>query len=419
MKRFLPALALALSGCVAAIPLKTTVPAVAERREPVTILVSIDGFHPSYLDRGVTPNLSRLAAGGATGPMRPSFPSKTFPNHWTLVTGLVPDRHGIVANSFEDPRRPGEVFTMASDDPFWWNGAEPVWVTAEKAGIRTGTVFWPGSNVGWGGARAGEWPHRVTGGVRPSSWQQYAEPVSEAQRVDAIIDLLRRPESTRPRFLTLYFEAVDTAGHRFGPEARETSEAIAATDRSVGRLAAELEALGQPANLVIVSDHGMATTSSERTVALDKVVVPADVRFVEAGPYATFVPAPGREAAVERALLRPHERMQCWRKRELPPRFRYGANPRVPPYLCLAEMGWTLAKTAPLKPYTGGNHGYDPHAPEMRALFIANGPAFRPGVKLASFDNVSVAPLLRELIGLPPGQGLDGTAAPFERARRR
>lgn len=413
------ALAASLAACAAPPRPVTTLVAAIKQRPPVTILVSIDGFRPEYLNRGVTPVLSRLAAAGVSGEMRPSFPSKTFPNHWTLVTGLVPDRHGVTANTMEDPRRPGEVFTMASDDPFWWNEAEPIWVTAEKAGIRTATVFWPGSNVGWGGARDTEWPNRITGGIRPSSWQQYAEAMTEAQRVDAIVDVLRRPAATRPRLLTLYFEAVDTAGHQFGPDAQETTEAVGQADESIGRLVSALAAMGQPANLVIVSDHGMAATSSERTVALDKVIAPADARIVEAGPYATFVPAAGREWAVERALLRAHPHMQCWRKDRIPVRFHYGRNPRVPPYLCLAEIGWTLAKTAPTKPATGGAHGYDNAAPEMRALFVANGPAFRPGVRLAPFDNVAVAPLLRELIGLPPGRGLDGTAAPFDAALKR
>jgi predicted AlkP superfamily pyrophosphatase or phosphodiesterase len=163
----------------------------------------------------------------------------------------------------------------------------------------------------------------------------------------------------------------------------------------------------------------MAATSSERTVALDRIVPATDARVFEAGPYASFFPLPGREAAVDAALLRPHPHMTCWRKGNIPVRFRYGANRRVPPYLCLAETEWTLAKTAPTKPSVGGNHGYDHHAPEMRALFIASGPGFRAGVTLAPFDNVSVAPLLRDLIGLPPEPGLDGTVAPFDSARRR
>jgi predicted AlkP superfamily pyrophosphatase or phosphodiesterase len=389
----------------------------ATPRAPVTILVSIDGFRPDYLERGVTPNLSRLAAGGVSAAMRPSFPSKTFPNHWTLVTGLAPDRHGITANSMEDPARPGETFTMANDDPFWWNAAEPIWVTAERAGIRTATMFWPGSNVAWGGTRAAAWPHETSGGTRPSDWQQYAEATSDRQRVDGIVDWLRRPAATRPQFLTLYFEEVDTAGHRFGPADPRTTQAVAAADAAIGRLTGELAALGQAANLVIVSDHGMAPTDSRRTVALDAIVPATDARVVESGPYATLAPLPGRDAAVAAALLRAHPHMRCWRKGAMPARFRYGANPRIPAYLCLgddgADGGWTIAKTTPTRQVSDGAHGFDNDAPDMRALFIASGPAFRAGKRLPTFDNTDVAPLLRDLLGLPAGQGLDGTDKPF------
>ncbi|KTT69662.1 ectonucleotide pyrophosphatase/phosphodiesterase [Sphingomonas endophytica] len=422
------ALLATLSACAyphtpSALPPVTTSPATAsiataqETRAPVTILVSIDGFRPDYLDRGVTPNLSRLAATGVSAAMRPSFPSKTFPNHWTLVTGLVPDRHGITANSMEDPARPGELFTMATDDPFWWNTAEPIWVTAERAGIRTATMFWPGSNVAWGGTRASTWPHVTTGGTRPHDWQQFSEAVDDRQRVDAIIDWLRRPAATRPRFLTLYFDTVDTAGHQYGPADPRTTQAVAEVDAAIGRLTGELAALGQPANLVIVADHGMAPTDSRRTIALDTILPATDARVVEAGSYATFEPLPGRDAAVAAALLRPHPHMQCWRKSEIPARFHYGRNVRVPAFLCLAEDGpggaWEIAKTAPTKQVSDGAHGFDNDAPDMRALFIANGPAFASGKRLPTFDNVDVAPLLRDLLGLPAGQGLDGTDRPF------
>lgn len=388
-----------------------------ERRSPVTILISIDGFRPDYLDRGVTPNLSRLAAGGVSAAMRPSFPSKTFPNHWTLVTGLVPDHHGIVANTMEDPARPGETFTMATDDPFWWNAAEPIWVTAERAGIRTATMFWPGSNVAWGGTRASEWPHVTTGGTRPRDWQQFGEAVDNRQRVDAIIDWLRRPAATRPRFLTLYFDAVDTAGHSYGPADPRTTQVVSTVDAAIGQLVGDLAALGQPANLVIVSDHGMAATDTRRTIALDTILSPTDGRVLEAGSYAKIVPLPGRDDAVAAALLRPHPHMRCWRRSQIPARFRYGTNPRISPYLCLGEDGpngaWTIAKTAPTQPRSDGGHGFDNDAPDMRALFIANGPAFRAGKRLPTFDNVDVAPLLRDLLGLPAGQGLDGNDRPF------
>nr|WP_234419429.1 ectonucleotide pyrophosphatase/phosphodiesterase [Sphingomonas sp. EC-HK361] len=384
-----------------------------ETRAPVTILVSIDGFRPDYLDRGVTPNLSALAAGGVSAAMRPSFPSKTFPNHWAIVTGLRPDRNGIVGNTMEDVRRPGETFTMATDDPFWWGEAEPIWVAAEKAGIRSATMFWPGANVAWGGTLKPHSYGAVDGGTRPEDWQQFNQAVTGEQRVNAVLDWLRRPEAIRPKFLTLYFDTVDSAGHGFGPAAPETTKAVGEVDALIGMLRRGLADLGQPANLVIVADHGMAPTSSERTIALDRIVKPTDARVIESGPYASFVPLPGRETALDTALLRPWPHMQCWRKSQIPARFHYGRNDRVPPILCLAADGWSIVKTAPDKPFVGGNHGYDNDQPDMRALFIANGPAFAKGRKLATFDNVDVAPLLRDVLGLPAAQGIDGTDAPF------
>lgn len=408
------ALAAVLQACatapVAAPPPPAAAPA-AEARAPVTILVSIDGFRADYLDRGVTPNLSRLAAEGVTAPMRPSFPSKTFPNHWTLVTGLYPDHHGIVANKMEDASRADEVFTMASDDPFWWNAADPIWVDAEKAGIRSATMFWPGANVAIGGTRTDKWSD-VIGGTRPSDWQQFNGAITGEQRVNAVLDWMRRPAAIRPKLVTLYFDTVDHAGHAFGPDDPRTTRAVADVDTLIGMLADGLAVLRQPANLVIVADHGMAQTRSERTILLDRFVAPGDYHLVEAGPYAGLSPLAGKEAAVEKGLLGRHEHFECWRKGEIPARLHYGSNPRVPAILCLAEIGWQIADKPPRPNAIGGAHGYDNMAPEMAALFIASGPAFRPA-KLAGFENVDVYPLLRDLIGLPPKAGIDGTDAPF------
>lgn len=415
--------AMALAGCAypntppalppADLPAPPAAATVAENKPPVTILVSIDGFRSDYLDRGMTPNLSRLAATGVTGPMRPSFPSKTYPNHWTLVTGLRPDRHGITANSMEDPARPGEVFTMATEDPFWWNAAPPIWVTAEKAGIRTASMFWPGSVVAWGGTRATEWPNTVSGGTRPSDWQAYTQQMPGSNRVRQVIDWLRRPAATRPRFVTTYFDEVDTEGHRAGPDSPGVNKAIAAVDGYIGELVAGLASIGQLANVIIVADHGMSATSSDRVVALDKLIAPTDARIFEAGTYATFIPASGREDAVAAALLKPHDHFSCWHKDAIPARLHYGKNVRVPPFLCLADDGWVLLKTAPPQPFARGEHGYDNALPSMRARFIANGPAFEAGRTIETFDNVSIAPLLRDLIGLPADPTLDGTDAPF------
>jgi len=374
-------------------------PALAEQPRPVTILISIDGFRADYLDRGITPNLSRLAADGAKAAMRPSFPSITFPNHYTLVTGLRPDRNGIVHNVMEDARRPGETFTMTTADPFWWSEAEPIWITAEKAGMRTATMFWPGSNV-------------LLGGTRAHDWWQYSKDNSEAQRVDAVIDWLRRPTPTRPQFVTLYFDTVDTAGHKFGPDGEKTNDAIRAVDAQIGRLSDGLAALGLSANLVIVADHGMAATSPARVIELWKIAKAKDYRAVGYSPVVGLVPTKGREARLAKALLKPHDHMSCARKADLPPALHYGQNPRVPPFVCIAEIGWIVlaAPPPPDKPIeAGGAHGYDPANREMDALFIASGPAFKAGTALPAFDNVDVYPLLAKLIGVVPKPS-DGTA---------
>ena len=248
---------------------------------PVTILISLDGFRADYLDRAAAPRLKALADAGVRAAMRPSFPSTTFPNHYTLVTGLRPDRHGIVANSMEDVAKPGVTFTMANADPFWWTGAEPLWITAERAGVRTATMFWPGSNVDYAK-------------IRPRDWWLYAKENSEAQRVDAVLDWLRRPAATRPQFVTLYFDTVDTAGHEHGPDDPKTDAAIAAADAQVGRLVDGVKALGVRANYVIVADHGMAATSPDRVIELWKMVRAKDVRMIGYGPVVGLAPQPGR-----------------------------------------------------------------------------------------------------------------------------
>ncbi|MGQ7829031.1 alkaline phosphatase family protein [Altererythrobacter sp. Z27] len=385
-----------------------------EDRAPVTILVSIDGFHPDYLGKGMTPTLDALASHGVSAPMRPSFPTKTFPNHWTLVTGLVPDRHGITANRMEDPGRPGETFTMATVDPWWWSDAKPIWVEAEEAGVRSAAMFWPGSAVPWGGTARGWGP--VQDGILPQDWQQFSMQVNNTQRVNSVLDWLRRPAEIRPRFVTLYFDTIDTSGHDSGPQSEELHAALTDIDGYVSMLVDGLAQLGQPANLVIVSDHGMAPTSSERVIALNDFLDPSLYRLVEGGAYASFEPTEGNEAALEAALLAPHEHMTCWRKGEMPARFQYGTHRRIPPYFCLPETGWTVTTSRPNGEWSGGNHGYDNASPEMLALFVANGPAFRHGVKLDAFDNTLVTPLVRELLHLPGAQQSRDVLAPLQPA---
>jgi len=413
MSRFTLLLAAALAALLPSLPA-----AARTRAAPVVILVSIDGFRADYLERGVTPNLSALAARGISAAMRPSFPSKTFPNHWAIATGKVPDHNGIVANRFEDPRRPGEVFTMASEDPFWWDEAEPVWVSAEKAGIRTATMFWPGSGIAWGAVPLGKSLKHFEGGTRPQDWQHFDGAVTPVQRVNTVLDWMRRPAAIRPNLVMLYFDSVDTAGHRYGPDDARTTQAIADVDRTIGSLVSGLRKLGRQANLVIVADHGMAGISSDRVVALGDFVDPALYRAVETGPFASLYPTEGNAGKLAEALRTARPHMTCWPRGEIPARLRYGSNPRVAPWFCLADVGWTILPARPAEASSGGTHGYDNTAPEMAALFLASGPAIRPQGRLAPFDNVDVTALLRDLIGMPADPAADGDDTPFRKALR-
>lgn len=389
-------------------PLAASEPVPTEAREPITILISLDGFRKDYLERGLTPNLSRLASDGVTAGLIPSFPSLTFPNHHAIATGLRPDRNGIVGNTMTDPERSPD-FWVGGTDAWWWNESVPIWVAAEKAGVPTATEIWPGTTV-------------ATNRIFPTDWHQFGFTIGMRQRTDSIIDWARRPADNRPRLMMLYIEELDHAGHEFGPHSNEVNDTLAALDVQIGRLRDALARMGQPANLVIVSDHGMAARSEERVIPLHTALAGLGVA-IEQGAYAAINPLPGKDAELAALLLKPHERMECWRKGDLPQRFHYGRNPRVPAFFCLGEIGWTIRAKPPKPgeaPWNGGTHGWDNEHPLMRAIFIANGPAFRSGVTLPDFDNVNVEPLLRELIGLPPHDAeIDGSAAMFDNALRR
>lgn len=383
-------LCLCLAGCAAIAP-KT-----APDEQRIVLLISIDAFRPDYLDRGITPNLSRLAAEGVRAAwMNPSYPSLTFPNHYTLVTGLRPDHHGIVHNTMRDAALGGFKLSDrdAVGDGRWWGG-EPVWVGAEKAGIRTATMFWPGSEA-------------AIDGVRPTHWNKFDYDVSYEARVDRVLAWLDAPPAQRPRLITLYFEKVDKTGHDFGPDSAQVRNAIAEADAAIGRLLQGLEARGlsDSTDLIVVSDHGMAKVGPGHAIATEDMVPAADAGLVSDGQSIGFNPKPGRERRAEARLLGAHPHYDCWRKGEMPERWHYGTHPRVPAIVCQMHEGWDAVSRKKLnerpKDATRGSHGYDPALPSMRALFIARGPSFRSGAVLPSFDNVDVYPLLTRLLGIP------------------
>ncbi|WP_029087815.1 ectonucleotide pyrophosphatase/phosphodiesterase [Brevundimonas aveniformis] len=388
--RFLLLILVALAGLAT--------PALAR---PV-ILIGIDGFRADFLDRGLTPTLSRLAAEGtvAEGGMRPSFPSVTYPNFYTLATGRHPDHHGLVYNRMRDPDLPGRTFSLGDRhevmDPVWWNDAEPIWVSAERQGLSTAVLFWPGSEA-------------AIHGVRPRDWLPFEQSVSSRARVNIALGWFTTPQADWPDFAAVYFDIVDTQGHLFGPNSPELDAALVEVDQAVGVLVAGLAARGIEADLVIVADHGMAATSGERVVWLDDWIAAEAVDSYTYGPLAFVDPLPGHEAELEAALAHDPEHLDCWRREDLPAHFAYGTHRRISRVVCLAELGWTLGVRGQLDParVRPGTHGFDPDAPEMQAVFIAHGPSIRPGVRLTEMDSVDVQPLLGRLLGIeaPHGDG--------------
>lgn len=395
-------LVVSLAAC-SALPQSGPAPsrtALSEPARPSVLLVSLDGFHPRYLEWGVTPNLARLAEGGVRAEwMGSSYPTLSFPNLYTIATGLRPDRHGMIHNTIHDPAL-GSDFSHRSREAIadrrWWGG-EPIWVGAEKAGLPTATLFWPGSEA-------------EIAGERPTRWMPFDDKLSIDARVDTVLGWLTEPLATRPRFATLYFEHLDRISQDHGPDSPETRASVAELDRAIGRVLAGL-AGGDPVNLIVLSDHGMASIEPGQRLALEDMVAPADAKAVTDGEVVGFQPLPGRTAAAERALLGAHEHYDCWRKAEIPAHWHYGRHPRVPPIVCQMHEGWdarpreVLARR--IRTGTGGSHGYDPALESMHSLFIAHGPAFRPSTVLPPFDNVDVYPLLARLIGIQP-TGNDG-----------
>jgi predicted AlkP superfamily pyrophosphatase or phosphodiesterase len=367
----------------------------AER--PILILISIDGWRWDYLARFKPPTLTALAQRGVISEgLIPTFPSKTFPNHYTLVTGLYPGRHGIVSNNMRDPALSG-VFGLDNDevqkDTRWWGGV-PLWVTVEAQGHIAGTMFWPGSDV-------------EIAGDRPTKWRPYDHDYPNIRRVQDVLGWLGEPESSRPTFITLYFSDVDSAGHDYGPDSPELEKAVRDIDVELGGLIAGIRAAGVEShtNLVVVSDHGMAPNTRGRTIVLEDYINLADVDVIDWSPIVGVSPKDGRSVdALYLALKDKHPALAVYRNAELPERYRLAGHPRYPAVIGVADDGWDVVSRQRMTRDYGerGNHGYDPVHQSMHGLFIAAGPTFREGLKAPRFESVHVYELLSRALGVRP-----------------
>jgi predicted AlkP superfamily pyrophosphatase or phosphodiesterase len=370
-----------------------------ESAPPPLILVSFDGFRWDYMDRAPTPALDRLAAAGVRAErLVPVFPTKTFPNHYTIATGLYTEHHGIVSNNIRDPGLE-DRFSLgnrgAVQDPRWWLG-EPIWRTAQRQGRIAAPFFWPGSEAPIGGEHA-------------AHWQAYDGSVSIDERVDRVLALLDLPAAERPSFATIYFSDPDDAGHRFGPDARaEVDAAVERVDAGLGRLIAGLEARGlwRRAHVLVISDHGMIGTPPDQRIVLDDYVDLEAANVVDWAPVLAVWPRPEDVDAVYEALAGAHPHLTVYRKEEVPDDWHYRDSPRIAPILGLVDGGWRVTSRAYLELRGGrlslGDHGYHHEVEEMGALFVAAGPALRRGAMVPPLSSVHLYELMCHLLDLEP-----------------
>ena len=375
------------------------------------IVVSCDGFRWDYMNKTDTPNLDRLAANGVKADaLIPSFPSKTFPNHYTIVTGLYPENHGIVSNTMYDSEFDA-TFSLGNRNEVqngrWWGG-EPIWVTAEKQGLKTLCNFWPGSEA-------------EIKGIRPTYWTEYDGNIPNEERVDLVLKYLDKPKTDRPHFLTIYFSDPDDYGHMAGPDSSAINIAIEECDTRIGQLFNGLDQrdLLDKVNIIVLSDHGMAQLSRDRVVFLDDYLDPANLNILNWYPVLDIWCEESEIDSIYNLIYDKNEHLSVYKKEGVPDYLHYSNNRRIAPIIGILDNGWSLTIRDFYEEnqsyYTGGTHGYDPINADMHAFFLAHGPAFEKGVTISAFQNIHLYSLMAEILDVKPVE-TDGNISPFAAA---
>ena len=364
---------------------------------PTVILISLDGFRWDYLSKTDTPNLDILVENGVISEsLIPVFPSKTFPNHLSIVTGCYPENHGILSNNMYDQEWDAEYYIGENSDPVKdgrWYDAEPIWVTAEKQGKLTGTYFWPGSEA-------------EINGTRPSYYGVYDGNISREDRVQKILEWIDLPKQSRPVFMTLYFSDVDSWGHNIGPDAIGMNSIIKEIDESIGLLVSGLNKreILDNINIIITSDHGMSGLSRDRVIFLDDYININDVRMVDWSPVAMILPEDDSIVSTYSALYDAHPQMSVFKKEDVPARLHFNNHRRIPPIICIAADGWSISDRDYFdeNPYsfTGGTHGYDPINKSMHGIFIASGPELKRGLTIDSFSSIHIYEVIAHILDI-------------------
>jgi predicted AlkP superfamily pyrophosphatase or phosphodiesterase len=384
---------------------------LAQEKDPIVVLISLDGFRHDYVARFQPPNLSRfIAEGSAAEGLIPSFPSKTFPNHYTIATGMLPEHHGLVDNSFYEPAKE-QVYTMGKRDIVqdgYWYGGTPIWVLAEQHGIKAASYFFVGSEA-------------PVQGIRPSYYHDYDGGVPNLTRIAKVFQWLQLPEVERPRLITLYFSDMDDTGHRFGPNNdAELKKTLFRLDNELGALFEGLKSFDLPIHVVLVSDHGMMEVKQENLILLEPLTEGIQAHLVNNGALAHLYLSNSNEKAAVVQLIRsrnPHITVD-----DLSIAANYSDlnsfRQRIGDLIIIPNKGYYLADARGalryqniakrLKTEVFGEHGYSPSYPEMWGIFYAKGPQIQLGMTLAPFHNIHIYPMLCRILGLPIPNTIDG-----------
>lgn len=374
---------------------------VSQINKPYIIYISADGFRNDYADKYQAKNLLALRAKGVQATaMKPSFPSVTFSNHYTLATGMYPSRHGIVNNSFYDPKRKQlyvKTNPNAVKDSTWYGGV-PIWVLAEQQKMLSAAFYWLGSET-------------AVQGVRPTYWYNFSTKIPMDKRIAAVKDWLALPEERRPHLINFYFPEVDVAGHYFGSNSKETAAAVKLVDDAVGEMVSIAKSSGLDVNFVFLSDHGMTESDYKNTLDLPSVIDTSKF-VVPNGDALLQIYAKDKKdiKPLYKQLKAEGKDYDVYLTTKMPKRWHYRAKDnkdgRIGDIILIPRLPKIFNLTG--KPTNIGKHGFDNDMPDMQATFYAWGPAFKEGLTINSFENVHVYPLLAKILGLAYSHKIDG-----------
>ena len=372
----------------------------ASDADEYVLLISMDGFRYDYLDKANTPNFDKLVNTGVSAKaLIPVFTSKTFPNHYSIATGMYAENHGLIANTFfaNDLNKQYSIRDRNAVENGAFYGGEPIWVTAESQNVISASYFWVGSEA-------------VIKGQQPTYWKKYNQKVSFESRIDSVISWYSKPVQSRPRLILLYFHEPDWTGHEYGPNSNETISQIENMDNVFGNLISKISKLSiyNNLNIIIVSDHGMTDVKPDRTIDLSLVTDLSNMRVNGSGPTVFISSESKKQLNQTYKQLKNIDNADVYWKQNIPKRFHYRNHVRIPDLLVLANEGWSLMPLGHGSSTPKGSHGYDNQLDNMKAIFMAKGPSFKKGYRRDEFENIHIYPLITHILGIKSYPNIDG-----------